>query len=244
MHTLAKDLQYAFRMLLKSPVVSAVAALSLALGIAANASMFSILNAWFLEALPYHDQGSLVMMQEVREGQGIETASGVSVPNYRDFVQASSAFEQVTAYNVENANLTGTDVPERLRVVTATPGLFDVLGVQPSLGRGFRPEEGADGLGHVVVLEHDFWERRFFEDRDVLGQTMTLDGTTYTIVGVTPPDFDMIPADVHAFRPTSFDDQAEAPRWSRICRDCATESRSIGGSRGTRTRGLGIAPRR
>ena len=137
-------------------------------------------------------------------------ASGVSVPDYRDFVQASSAFEQATAYNVENANLTGTDVPERLRVVTATPGLFDVLGVQPILGRGFRPEEGAEGLGQVLVLEHDFWERRFFGDRDVLGQTMTLDGTTYTIVGVTPSEFDMIPANVHAFRPTNFDDQAEA----------------------------------
>jgi len=213
MHTLIQDLRYGLRMLTKSPVVSTIAAVSLALGIAANASMFAILNSWLLEPMPYHDQDGLVLMQELREGQGIEMASGLSVPNYRDYVEASSAFEQATAYTLENANLTGTDVPERLRVVVSTPELFDVLGVQPFIGRGFRSDEGAEGLGNVLVLEHDFWERRYFSDRDVLGQTMTLDGTAYTIIGVMPPEFDMIPANVHAFRPTDF--TAEDERGAR-----------------------------
>jgi putative ABC transport system permease protein len=209
MTTLMQDVRYGVRMLIKSPVVSTVAALSLALGIAANASMFSILNAWFLEALPYEDQDGLVLFRELREGQPIEMSSGVSIPNYRDYLAASSAIEHATAYTVENANITGTDVPERIQVVISTPQLFDVLGVPPSLGRGFRREEGAEGLGNVLVLQHDFWERRFFGDRDVLGQTLTLDGTTYTIVGVTAADFDMIPANVQAFRPSAFDDRMD-----------------------------------
>jgi putative ABC transport system permease protein len=209
MTTIVQDLRYALRMLLKAPVVSIVAALSLALGIAANASMFSILNAWFFEPLPYHDQDGLVIMREGRQGESIEMAAGASIPNFRDYVEASSTFESATAYTLENANLTGTDVPERLQVVVATPELFDVLGVPPAIGRGFRAEEGAEGLGNVLVLEHDFWERRFFADRDILGRTLTLDGTTYTIVGVTPPEFDMIPANVQAFRPTDFMDRME-----------------------------------
>ncbi len=209
MHTLLQDLKYSLRMLAKAPVVSAVAALSLSLGIAANAGIFSIVNAWMFEPLPYHDQDGLVMFREVRQGEGIEMSPGTSVPNFRDYVEASTAFEDATVYSLEPKNLTGVDVPERISVVISTPSLFDVLGVQPFLGRGFRPEEGAEGLGDVLVLEHDFWQRRFFGDRDVLGQTLTLDGTIYTIIGVMPPEFDMIPANVHAFRPTDFADRMD-----------------------------------
>jgi len=94
-------------------------------------------------------------------------------------------------------------------VISATPSIFDVFGVQPSLGRSFRPAEGVAGAGNVLVLEHDYWQRRFLGERDVLGRTVTLDGDSYTVVGVMPPDFDMIPANVHAFRPTDFEAQRE-----------------------------------
>ncbi|GMV05808.1 MAG: hypothetical protein AMXMBFR53_20850 [Gemmatimonadota bacterium] len=204
MTTLAQDLRYGLRMLAKSPVVSGVAALSLALGIAANASIFAILNGFIFEPLPYHDVDELVLLREGREGESIDLFGGVSVADLADFTAASPSLAGAMIYTLEAANLTGMDVPEQLQVVPGTPNLFDVLGVQPFLGRGFRPEEGAEGLGQVVVLEHDFWKRRFFSDPGVLGRTLTLDGVTYTVVGVMPESFDMIPANVDVFRPTDF----------------------------------------
>jgi putative ABC transport system permease protein len=209
MSTLLQDIRYGLRQALRTPVVSAVAALSLALGIAANASMFAILDSFFLEPLPFGDQESLALFREVQEGEDIEMSPGSSIGNVRDYTEASRLIEGTGTYTVELSNLTGLDVPEQLHVVVATPNLFDVLRVQPSLGRGFRPEEGAEGSGNVVVLEHDYWMSRFLGDREILGQTMRLDGTMYTVVGVMPPEFDMIPANVQAFRPTDFRDQWE-----------------------------------
>lgn len=212
MSTLLQDLGYGLRMMTRSPVVSAVAVLSLALGIAANASMFSILNAWLFEPLPYQDQDELVLLRTHQEGEPIELAGGISVPNFRDLEAESRSIESATLYTIERANLTGLETPEQLSVVVATPSIFQVFGVQPVLGRGFRPDEGVEGTGRVLVLEHDYWQRRFLGDRDVLGRTVTLDGQLHTVVGVMPPAFDMIPANVHAFRPTDFADQAENRR--------------------------------
>ena len=204
MTTLMQDLRYGLRMLAKAPVVSAVAALSLALGIAANASIFAILNGFLFEPLPYQDQDGLVLLREGRPGETIENFSGTSMGNSRDLEAGSRTLESTAIYTVEAANLTGVDVPEQLNLVPASPNLFDVLGVQPMLGRGFRAEEGTEGLGNVLVLEYDFWQRHFLGDRDVLGRSLMLNGTAYTVVGVMPEAFDMIPANVHAFRPTDF----------------------------------------
>jgi putative ABC transport system permease protein len=208
MSTFIQDVKFGVRMLLKTPVVSAVAALSLALGIAANTGMFSLLDGFVFAPLPYADQHELVVLRESREGERIDLSS-VSAANFRDYVEASRSFESAMAYTVETANLTGLDVPEQLNMVVSTPEIFDVLGVPPALGRGFRAEEGAEGLGDVVVLEHDYWQTRFFGDRETLGRTLVLDGRPYTVVGVTPADFDMVPANVHAFRPSDFSDRME-----------------------------------
>lgn len=191
-------------MMARSPIVSGVAILSLALGIAANASMFSILNAWLFEALPYTDQEELVLLRTWNLDEPVELAGGISLPNYRDLVEASPSVESSTLYTMERSNLTGLEVPEQLTVVVATPSIFDVLGVPPALGRGFRPGEGVEGAGRVLVLEHDYWQRRFLGDVDVLGRTVVLDGESYTVIGVMPESFDMIPANVHAYRPTDF----------------------------------------
>ncbi len=209
MTTLLQDLRFGARMLVKTPVVSTVAALSLALGIAANASIFALLDGFLLEPLPFEDQHELVVLRELREGERPDFAAGVAAPNLRDYVAAAGSFSEVAAYTTEPVNLTGTDVPEQLTVVAGTPDLFDLVGVQPALGRGFRPEEGAPGAGNVVVLEHDFWARRFLGRRDVLGTTVVLDGEPHTVVGVMPADFDMVPANVQAFRPTDFRDRED-----------------------------------
>lgn len=208
MSTLVQDFRYGIRMLTKTPVVSAVAALSLALGIAATASIFAILNSFLFEPLPYADQESLVLFREGAVGEGIEMFGGASVGSFRDY-EAASAIEAGTIYTLEPGNLTGLDVPEQLSLVVGTPNLFEVLGVQPTRGRGFRPEEGTEGLGNVLVLEYDFWQRRFLGDPEILGRTLTVDGTSYTVIGVMPEAFDMIPANVDAFRPTDFADRRD-----------------------------------
>jgi len=209
MITTLQDIKYGFRMMARTPVVSLVAVLSLSLGIAAVASVLSIANSFLYEPLPYENQDELVLFRSLRTGQGIEMAGGVSVPDFRDYEEGSQRLESSMMYTIEEANLTGLDVPEQLSVVNATPGVFDVLGVQPAFGRNFLPEEGAEGAGNVLILEYDYWQRRFLGDRDVLGRSVTLDGTPHTVIGVMPEDFDIIPANVHAFKPSDFADQVE-----------------------------------
>ena len=211
MHTLLQDSRFAVRMMARTPVVTLVAVLSLALAIAANGAMFALLNGFLFEPFPYESQEELVLYRTLDQddGQNMDMAGGVSVPSFRDYVSASPSVVASTLFDTDVANLTGLDTPEQLNVVLATPSLFDVLGVQPSLGRGFRAEEGVEGAGQVLVLHHDFWERRFLADPDVLGRTVTLDGGAYTIVGVMPEGFDLIPADVQAFRPTDFTAELE-----------------------------------
>jgi putative ABC transport system permease protein len=204
MATLIQDFRYGIRMLIKTPVVSLVAMLSLALGIAATASIFAILDGFLFEPLPFGDPEELVLFREGPVGAGVETLSGAAMGSFRDYEEASTALAASTAYTLEAANLTGVDMPEQLSVVVGTPDVFEVLGVQPALGRAFRADEGTEGRGQVVVLEHDFWQRRFQGDPEILGRTLVLDGTSYTVVGVTPASFDMIPANVDAFRPSDF----------------------------------------
>ena len=127
-------------------MVTLVAVLSLALAVAANAAMFSILNSFLLEPFPYEDQDQLVMFRTLPRGAEMDMAGGVSVPNFRDYVAASQSIERSTIYRIEPANLTGLDVPEQLSVIVASPSIFDVLGVQPAVGRGFRPEEAFHSL--------------------------------------------------------------------------------------------------
>lgn len=208
--TLLQDVRFGFRMMAKTPVVSVVAVLSLALGVAANAAMFSILNSFLLEPLPYADQDQLVIFLTSDEGEErMDMAGGISVPNFRDVVAASSSIVSSTVYGTDVANLTGLDTPEQLTIVVATPSIFDLLGVQPALGRGFRAEEGAEGAGNVLVLHHDYWESRFLGDREILGRSVTLDGEPYTVIGVMPEGFDMLPANIQAFRPSDFADELE-----------------------------------
>jgi len=204
MTTLTQDLRYGLRMLLKAPVVSTVAAVSLALGIAANTSTLAVVNSFLLHPLPYADQDGLVVLREGREGSSIEAYSGVSMASFRDYETSGSGIAAAAAYTVTQANLTGTDVPEQLQLVEATPNLFEVLGAHAVLGRTFRPEEGAQGVGNVLVLTHDLWTRRWLGDRGVLGSSVTVDGEPFTIIGVMDEAFDVLPANVDAFRPTDF----------------------------------------
>jgi putative ABC transport system permease protein len=202
MNTLLQDLKFGTRMLAKTPVVSSVAALSLALGIAAATAMFAMASGFWLEPLPFGDQDGLILIRELRHGEQIDLAAYAAVGNFKDWKEAATTVSAMAAMDINRENVTGVDMPEEIQVAVGTPNLFEVLQMQPAQGRSFRPEEGAPGAGNVVVITDQYWDRRFDGDPEVLGRTLTLDGTPHTIIGVMPEGFEMLPAGVQAFRPT------------------------------------------
>ncbi|MCI0540595.1 MAG: ABC transporter permease [Verrucomicrobiales bacterium] len=188
------DLKFAFRQLRKNPGFTAVAVLTLALGIGANSAIFSIVHAVLLRPLPYHDADRLVTLWESDPMKGSGSVD-VSPPNFADWVRQSSSFERLSFYFVNRAvNLVGEDGSERAVATFASAGLFPLLGAQPILGRAFTPEEDKLGEdGGVVILSHGLWQRRFGGDPGILGKTLVIDSHNrypQIVIGVMPPDFD------------------------------------------------------
>jgi predicted permease len=183
---LGRDVRFGLRSLLRSPAFTAVAILCLALGIGANAAIFSVLNAVLLRPLPYPEPERLVRLWE-----SMDNFTGtVSVPNYRDWVQQQTGFEQLAAWRRGSANLQGTGEPERIRSVESTPNLFSVLGRGPRLGRVFDPAQDEPGKAQVAVISEGLWRTRFGADSGVVGHTLRLDGRQYEVIGVMPASFD------------------------------------------------------
>ena len=182
-----QDLRYGFRMLANSPGFTAVAALTLALGIGANSAIFTLVNAYLLRPLPVAEPGRLVLISEIQAAKGF--VGSVSFPTYLDWREQNQVFEELAAVRGEDFNLTGTDEPERLYGARVSAGFFRTLGVRPILGRGILSEEDQPGGARVVVLSRGFWQRRFGAQPDILGQALTLDGERFTVVGVAPSDF-------------------------------------------------------
>jgi putative ABC transport system permease protein len=181
------DLRYAIRQLCKSPGFAAIAILTLALGIGACAAIFSVVNGVLLRPLDYPQPDRIVVIRETQLPQFPEFS--VSPPNYLDWEKQTKSYSAIAAYSGSQINLTGEGEPQRLIEVKATAHYFDVYGVHPVLGRTFLPEEDVPGKNHVVVLGNPFWERVFGGDKKIIGRSVQLDGETYTVVGVAPPDF-------------------------------------------------------
>ena len=175
-------------MLLKKPGFTAIAVLTLALGIGANTAIFSVVNAVLLRPLPFAEPDRLVMVYEKRLKLG-RTRNPVSAPDFIDWRAQNTVFENMAAYTWWNANLTGGDEPERIMGAVASAGLFPTLGVEPALGRSFTPEEDQPNANRVVVLSHGLWQRRFGSDAGIIGKTLTLNGNSFTVVGVMPRGF-------------------------------------------------------
>ncbi len=188
MQGLFADLRYALRLLLKKKGFTAVAVLTLALGIGANAAIFTVVNAVVLQPLPYRDAGRLVRIWDSFPTIGFPKANS----NAFEFVrlrEGSQVLEQVATYGSGTATLTGDGTPERIVTGHFSSNLLDVLGARPILGRGFRPEEEDKSRADVVILGHDFWQRRFGGDATVVGRSITLDGRPCTVIGVMPAGF-------------------------------------------------------
>jgi predicted permease len=185
MNQLLQDLRYGLRGLLRSPGATAVALVSLTLGIGANAVIFSLVNALVLKPLPVHQPGRLVRINFTRNGQEFFTAS---YPEYQDLVSGTRSFEGLTGYNLNSVILgVGGEVREEwMEIVTS--GYFSVLGIAPRLGRGFLP--GADReRAEEVVISDRLWQARFRADLQVIGRSVKLNGHPVTVVGVAPPGF-------------------------------------------------------
>jgi putative ABC transport system permease protein len=181
-----QDVQYGARGLFRTPGFTAIAALTLALGIGANTAIFSVVNAVLLRPLAYKDANRLVTV--LHEG-----ASPVAVANYIDWRDQSRSFEAMGAAEYWSPNLTGRDSAEHLTGLQVTQNLLPMLGIEPMLGRLFIPGEDRKGSEHEIVLSYRLWQRRFNRDPNVLGKPITLDNQGYIVVGVMPPDFKFAP---------------------------------------------------
>jgi putative ABC transport system permease protein len=182
------DLRYALRALRKSPGFTLVAALTLALGIGANSAIFSVVNAVLLRPLPYRAPEQLVTVSHYYPSlNGLEAP--VSGPGFVDYRDRTRAFDAVAVETAWRPNLTGRGDPERLTGARVSGRFFAAVGVPAALGRTLRPDEDDPGRERVVVLSDGFWRRRFGGDRAALGQTLTLNGEPYEVVGVMPAGF-------------------------------------------------------
>lgn len=186
--TALQDLRYAGRILRKYPGFSLAIILTAALGIGANVTIFSVLDAVILEPLPYKDPDRLVRLSESNLGQS-QNESPVSVPNFQDWQHQQSSFEEVSALELATFNLTGRGEPQRVAAARISANLVPMLGVNPALGRTFLPEEEKPGKNKVVLLSDALWQKQFGGDRSIVNQTIQLNGDSYTVVGVMPRGF-------------------------------------------------------
>ena len=207
------DLKYGARMLRKNPGFTAVAVLTLALGIGINTSMYSALNALLARPLPYPEAGGLV--QVFQSSPHTQREPHHSVANFLDYQARNSAFAFMAALNDKNFNLAEAGQPaERVRGLQVSADLFPLLGIQPEFGRVFSDEDDHPGRDNVVILDHSFWKRRFAGDTNIIGRVIRLDGESVTVVGVMPERFHdlMLMGPAYLWRPFAFTDEQRNDR--------------------------------
>jgi putative ABC transport system permease protein len=187
MNTLFQDLKFGLRMLAKNPGFTAVAVLTLALGIGASTAVFSVVNTVILKPLPYADPDRLMTVESMYT-RGAPVPNSLSYPDFFDYRAQNHVFDHLVTSRDADVVLTGVGQPQQLDCEMVTWDLFPALGIKPQLGRGFLPSEEAAGT-HVVVLSHALWQRQFGGDPGVVGRTITLDRKPYTVVGVASAGF-------------------------------------------------------
>ena len=198
MSTLSQDLRYAIRMLAKSPGFAAVAVMTLALGISANTALFTIVNSVLLNPLPYPQSGRLVAVYATTPGVDRGPATYL---NFLDWQRQTQTFSSLAMYRGQDYNVTGSGEAERLSGYMITADFFSTLGVNPILGRTFRAGDDQPGAAPVVVLGGGLWNRKFGSSPDVLGKSLVLNGTSYTVVGVIPSGFTFYGQDRDVYTP-------------------------------------------
>ena len=188
METLLHDLRYGIRMLRKSPGFSAVVIITLALGIGANTALFSVVDAILLRPLPFRQPDQLVAVKDDLPGVNLLDA-GMSQPELDDFQRRSGVFDQISAINPINANITGREKPLRVETNAVSTNYFTLLDARPELGRVWNDGDSREGFSEGAVISDSLWHTMFGADPNALGQAIRLDTDLYTIIGVMPPDF-------------------------------------------------------
>ncbi len=206
MSSLLQDVRYALRMLAKTPTFTAVAVLTLALGIGANTAIFTVANSVLLRPLPFSHPERLLYVSAAEAAQR-SSLSPMSWLRFTTIRDQSHSFSGFAAFTNETFNLSGRGDPVQLPSARVSANFLDVLGVQPVLGRGFLPEEDRPGGPNVVLISHSFWIRMLGGARDTIGQRLTLDARDYTIAGVLPAAFQFAPLgrDIDLWAPRVFD---------------------------------------
>jgi len=200
--TVMRDLQFALRLMRRSPGFTTVVLLTLAVGIGANTVMFSVVNTVLLRPLPYRDAGALTLVRPVNAVS--RTPGFAAPPDFYRYRAQNRSFEHLDAFSGRNGNLTGGADAERVSVLIVSSALFANLGVPPAIGRGFTIDDEQWGTHQVAVITDGLWKRRFGQDAAIAGKSMLMDGQPYTIVGVLPPAFAFLNPDVQVFVPMSF----------------------------------------
>src|SRR6266576_3929101 len=188
MNSFWQDFRYAARMLRNKPGFTLIAIATLSLGIGANTAIFSVVDAVLLRPLPFPHPEQIVLVHDDLVGRQLQDI-GLSVDELKDFSERSGIFEQISAVWPVDANLTGSDRPERIELLAVSPNYFSLLGAKPQLGRIFGPQDQAQGFAEGVVISDGLWRRLFAADPNILGRKVYADTDLYTIIGVMPRDF-------------------------------------------------------
>jgi putative ABC transport system permease protein len=187
---LQQDCRFALRQLRKSPGFTAVAVLTLALGIGANTAVFSVVYSALLQPLPYRDAWRLMVLKETTPRVGVVS---VSYPNFLDWRAQNHTFSEMALLEEVGFNLSGVTEPESVSGLAVSPNFLAMMGIRPAIGRDFEAAEEKTGTAPVTILSYSLWQRRFAGDPGVLGRTIVLDGRGFTVVGVLPSNF-LVPA--------------------------------------------------
>ncbi len=188
MHTFLQDLRYGIRMLAKSPGITIVAVLALALGIGANAAIFSGVSAFIFRPLPVPEPDQLVRPFETTDDRG--NTDSFSYPDFADYRDQNTVFQGLIAEDMAQAAISTQNQNDVIWGQVVSGNFFDVLRVKPILGRGFLPDEDKTPGAHaVVVISHSLWQRRLGSDANIVGKTIELNGRAYNVIGVAPESF-------------------------------------------------------
>ena len=207
-----RDLRFGLRTLRKSPVFTAIGVLTLALGIGANAAIFSVISAVLVRRLPIRDPQSVVVVHDQFPTLNVPRTT-VSVLQFRDFSHRTDLFQSTAALQRKDLTLTGQGQALRIQGMEATSKLFSLLGVHPELGRDFTSQDDTYGGAPVVLLSHGLWQRLFGSDRAIVGRELRLDAKSYGIIGVLPKGIEALYPHVEVWVPAAFSPESLSPKY-------------------------------
>jgi putative ABC transport system permease protein len=209
LETLVTDLKYALRLLKKAPGYAIIAILTLALGIGANAAIFSFIEAWVIKPLPYPQADRLMVMQTRNLKEGWISNQVPSAADFLDYEKQQTSFEKLALWNAWEYNLTGDGSPDRVDGGIVSWNFLQALGVQPFMGRAFTEQEGQPANSKVAIISRGLWESRYAADPKIIGRGITVQGETYTVVGVLPANFQFpVLGIMNICTPLALDDKA------------------------------------